>query len=386
MTVAVGFINSFVFYANIVAVSRTVFFPSTEPSFPTVFVAWLNLDIGFDVCFFSGLDAYAKIWLQLTFPLYIIFLVTLVIFISRHSSRFVRLIGRRDPIATLATLILLSYSKLLSITISILSPAVLRYPNGRQEVVWLQDGNVKYLQGKHIPLFLVAFLIILIGLPYTITLFLWQWLVRAPNRRLFKWIQSTKLSSIVATYHAPYNSKYRYWTGLLLLVRVVLYITSSTFMSAKPQALPLMTIIFVGGLIILSKSAGSKVYKSSLVEVTDMILYLNLLAFAAFTLYDFKINITKQTAVAYTSTAITFILLICVIVYHIALLIKCRCRRDDTSQATGQDLNEYLLAPAQPAKVEVTQSVVEIDKYHSTETETADTVPKTIETTALPYQ
>ena len=58
MTVAVGMINGFIFYANIVAANNAVFFPPSEPSFPTVFAAWLNLDIGIDVCFFSGLDSY----------------------------------------------------------------------------------------------------------------------------------------------------------------------------------------------------------------------------------------------------------------------------------------------------------------------------------------
>ena len=67
MTVAVGLINSIVFYANIVAVSRAVTFPSTKSSFPTVLVAWLNLDIGFDVCLFNGFDTYVKTWLQLAF-------------------------------------------------------------------------------------------------------------------------------------------------------------------------------------------------------------------------------------------------------------------------------------------------------------------------------
>ena len=67
MTVAVGLINSFIFYANIVAANSAVFFPSSEPSFPTVFVAWLNLDIGIDVCLFDGLDAYIKTWLNWLF-------------------------------------------------------------------------------------------------------------------------------------------------------------------------------------------------------------------------------------------------------------------------------------------------------------------------------
>ena len=67
MTVSVGLVNCFIFYANIVSAGSAVFFPSTEPSFPSVFVAWLNLDIGIDVCFIDGLDANIKTWLQLFF-------------------------------------------------------------------------------------------------------------------------------------------------------------------------------------------------------------------------------------------------------------------------------------------------------------------------------
>ena len=88
MTVAVGLINGFILYANIVSANSAVFFPSSVPSFPTVFVAWLNLDIGIDVCFFDGLDAYTKTWLQLAFPVYIISLVIIVIIISEYSYRF----------------------------------------------------------------------------------------------------------------------------------------------------------------------------------------------------------------------------------------------------------------------------------------------------------
>ena len=63
MTVAIGLINSFVFYANIVQANSAVFFPSSKPDFPTVLVAWLNLDFGIDVCFINGLDTYTKTWL-----------------------------------------------------------------------------------------------------------------------------------------------------------------------------------------------------------------------------------------------------------------------------------------------------------------------------------
>ena len=356
MTVAVGLINGFIFYANIIAANNAVFFPSSEPSFPTVFVAWLNMDIGIDVCFFDGLDAYSKTWLQLAFPVYIISLVIVVIIVSEYSPRFAVLIGKKDPIATLATLILLSYAKLLSVTITALSFAVLDYPDSSRVTVWLLDGNVPYFQGKHVALILVALLIILVGVPYTILLFLWQWLVRVPEWKVFKWTRNTKLNAFISVHHAPYNSKYRYWTGLLLLVRVVLYITASVTVSADPRTSLLITIILVGSLFLIKEITGARVYKKSFLNIIEAGLYFNLLALSAFSWYRFKTDAEKQTAVAYTSTIITFILLVGVIVYHVYLLI----RKDPPR--LGEEVNEYPLVPVQPGKDEVTFSVIEIPK------------------------
>ena len=357
MTVAVGLINAFIFYANIMSANSAVFFPSSEPSFPTVFVAWFNLDLGIDVCFFDGLDTYIKTWLQLAFPVYIISLVVIIIIVSEYSPRFADLIGRKDPIATLATLILLSYAKLLSITITALSSADISYPDGSQETVWLPDGNVKYFQGKHAALVIVALLIILVGVPYTILLLLWQWIVRAPRWKVFKWTWNTKLNAFIAVYHVPYNSKYRYWTGLLLLVRVILYITASVTVSDKPQVSPLATIILVGGLFLLKSIINLKVYKKSSTDIVENIVYFNLLALAAFSLYDFKTDLKKQTAVAYTSTIITLLLLVGVIGYHVYLLIK---KKKSTTK-----LDEHPPVTSTAARNEVTYSVIELPKPQS---------------------
>ena len=355
MTVSVGLINGFIFYANIVSAGSAVFFPSSKPSFPSVFVAWLNLDIGIDVCFIDGLDAYIKTWLELAFPAYIISLVVMVIIVSEYSDKFAGLIGKRDPISTLATLILISYAKLLSVTITALSFAKLDYPDGKQEVVWLPDGNVKYFQGKHIPLAVVALLVILIGLPFTIILFLWQWIVSAPNWKLFIWTRNTKLNAFIATYHVPHNSKYRFWAGLLLLARVVFYVTASITESAHPQTLPLLSALLSGGLILLKGLSGHRVYKNSLSDVLDTLLNFNLLALALFTLFDFKHNATKQAAVAYTSIIITLTAFIGSICFHVRLL-------RNKNPPAAVELNEPLLAPVEPAIAQITHSVIELPR------------------------
>ena len=301
--------------------------------------------------------------------MYIITLVVIVIILSEKSPRFAVLIGKRDPVSTLATLILLSYAKLLSITITTLSSAVLYYPNGKQETVWLPDGNIKYFQGKHIPLVLVALAIVIVGLPYTLFLFLWQWIVRASSWKVFKWTTSTKLNAFITTHHVPYNSKYRYWTGLLLLVRVFLYITASVTISTKPQTIPLMTNILVGGLFLFSKILNQQVYKSSFVNLVDTVLYFNLLGLASFSLFDFKTDITKQTAVAYTSTIITITLFIGVLYYHVSLLIK---------KKKSLDQEDTLQYPLVPTEAHVTRSVVELPEPDDQEPPLADTDDKQV--------
>ena len=60
LTVSVRTINGLIFYANIVRANQAVFFPhNINNSFLSWFIAWMNLDLGFEICFYNGLNAYA---------------------------------------------------------------------------------------------------------------------------------------------------------------------------------------------------------------------------------------------------------------------------------------------------------------------------------------
>ena len=121
-----------------------------------------------------------------------------------------------------------------------------------------------------------------------------------------------------------------------------------------PQASLLAVIILVGGLLTL-KTAHVTVYKNLLVDVIDTGLNFNLLALSAFSLYHFITDNTKQTAVIYTSTVITLVLLVGAIIYHIFLLVK---KDKRPKKEEGED--GVPLAPVQPTNVEITHSVIEI--------------------------
>ena len=221
LTVATGTLSGLVFYANIVGVNHTIFLPGESTDAFSVFIAWLNLDFGIETCFYNGLDAYSKTWLQFVFPVYIWVLVGLTIFASNCSRRFAKLLGN-NPVSVLATLIHLSYAKILRTLIAVFYITYLEYPT-YDTSVWLYDANIDYLSGKHIPLFLVAVLVFLFFfIPYTVLLLFGQWLQAISHLRLFSWVNSARLKPFMDSYHAPYKAKHRYWPGLLLVLRFVL--------------------------------------------------------------------------------------------------------------------------------------------------------------------
>ena len=317
LTVAVGTLNGIILYANIVASSDSTLLPFSTPNFATVFISWLNLEIGFDACLFEGMDAFWKTLLQLAFPVYVIFLVVMVIIISECWTKFARLVAKRNPVATLATLILLSYTKFLNTIIASLSHAILVYPDGSHRRVWLPDATVDYLKGKHIVLFAIALLILLASVVYTGLLFSWQWLLLSQDKCIIlKWLtKSQKLCHFIEPYHAPYTFEQRYWTGLLLFVRVILYVISAVNLTGDPQVSLISVVIVVSLLPVLKSILAKMTYKEKPVDVMETMTYVNIISFAAVTL---KTGTTKeQTIVAYTSVLITMICLLIVILFHL---------------------------------------------------------------------
>ena len=119
-TISQGTLNGLIFYANVAKASEYIFFPRRQTNPLTVFIAWLNLDLGVETCFVEGLTAYSKTWLQFVFPFYIWSIAGLIIISAKYSDRVAKVMGN-NSVPVLATLILLSYTKLLQTIITALS-------------------------------------------------------------------------------------------------------------------------------------------------------------------------------------------------------------------------------------------------------------------------
>ena len=109
LTVSIGTVNALLFYVHMVKLNEPFFFIQGPIPVLSQFIAWLNLDLGIEVCFFDGLDGYWKAWLQFVFPGY---LFLLIIIGCRYSVRLSRLCGS-NAVPALATLFLMSYTKTL---------------------------------------------------------------------------------------------------------------------------------------------------------------------------------------------------------------------------------------------------------------------------------
>ena len=145
LTVSSGTISGLVFYANIVSVNHALFFRTPQTfelkvvqQMLAVFIAWLNLDLGIETCFFNGMDAYIQTWLQFAFPFYIWMIVGVIIYLSRRSTTIVKLVGF-SAVFVFATLFLLSYTKLQCTVITAFSFTYLQkyHKDGRSLPVWL---------------------------------------------------------------------------------------------------------------------------------------------------------------------------------------------------------------------------------------------------------
>ena len=182
LTVSVGTLNGLFFYANIIQANHQAFFPRAKTSIFTVFISWLNLDLGIETCFYEGMDIYAYSWFQFLFPFYVWFLIGCIILACRYSQSIAKRLGQ-NPVAVLATLLLMSFSKILQSIIVPLSMTYLTYYNPSKDsyynssdsdnseshqIIWLYDGSIEFFkQSKHIALGLFAlFSLVVFVFPY----------------------------------------------------------------------------------------------------------------------------------------------------------------------------------------------------------------------------
>ena len=315
LTVAAGTLHGLIFYANIVEANYYIFFPQSSNHPTTIFIAWLNLYLGIQTCFYNGMDAYVKTWLDLVFPVYI--WVTVGFLASQRPVSSNDEVSWFQPSScpgnTLSSFLCKGGMHNHCCTF----PHCSALPT-QNVLVWIHDANVSL--AKYIPLALVALLFLLfLFLPYTLLL-LGQWLQTKSHLCLLSLVRNPKLKAILDTYHAPYKAKHRYWTGMLLLACCALFLVFAFNFSGNDSVNLLVVSSTAFGIFIWFGLSGM-VYKSWWLNALELSFILNLGILAVAT-YHVKLSGGSQAAVAYTSVGIAFLTFVGIVTYHIYLQIK----------------------------------------------------------------
>ena len=297
-TVAVGLINGLILYANIVKANDYIFFTGGSKTLSyfidlmEVFIAWLNLDLGIETCFFDGLDGYWKTWLQFVFPIYIWAIAIVMILLARYSMRMARLLGN-NSVPVLATLFTLSYAKLVRTIITVFTLTILDYPNDHSKVVWSYDGNIEYWDEKHAPLFAVAALVLLcLWLPYTSVLLLGQCLQRCNILKIGAF--TARMKPFFDAHYGPFKDRHRYWFGVLLIARTIPLLVGAFTPLSSSTITPLSTIAVIGALFSYAFIMNSRMYKKWYVSLSEALFLLNLLFLSGSALYTASSSVAEQ--------------------------------------------------------------------------------------------
>ena len=366
LTVSVGHINGIIFYANIVQVNKAILFPNHKVPYQifSTFIAWLNLDLGIETCFFENMDSYAKVWLQFVFPVYVWIIIALIIVLANYSPKLGTLIGN-NAVPVLATLFFLSYAKLLRTIIAATAFTFIEFEDDSYITVWLRDGNVKYFDPKHIVLFLVALLFtFLYILPLTLLVLLAPCLQARSHHKAFRWVN--RLKPFLDAYQGPYSDKFRFWTGLLLILRIVLLIIDASNYGNDPSMSFFCTIgVIIPLAMVLVKT---HVYRHTLANCIELLSLLNLMILFAVSWLTTTTEYPKWHPIreyaTYISVAVTMLAFIGIILYQLIVAIyptlimvvypKVFNRRDkSTEQTTGETAHAVSVEPPTSTTVEL---------------------------------
>ena len=234
-----------------------------------------------------------------------------MIIASHYSTRASKIFGN-NSVPVLATLILLSYAKLLRTIITSLGFSLLNYPGGNR-VVWSFDGNIPYFGAAHSILFLVALAaLLLLWLPYTTVLLTLQWLRRKSYLKPLRWINRWK--PFFDAYFGQLKPEHHYWVGLLLLVRVVLLVLFAATSAVVPR-INILAIAVLGPSLFIYTSLRGLMYKSIRFSLFEGSFIVNLTVLGVAKLYMLP-NDPGHTPVIYTSIGVVFIEFLAIVIYH----------------------------------------------------------------------
>ena len=263
-TVTNGTISGIIFYANIISINDSIFLTNDTVFKPLkVFISFVNLDLGIQTCFYNGMDSYAKMWLQLFFPLYLTVIAISIIIASRYSSRILRITYTRS-LPVLATLFLLSYTGVLRTVLTVLFSysTITHLPGHHQQIVWSIDASIPLFGLKFTILFITCLVLFLLLITFNLTLLFTRYSLQ------FRLINHFK--PLLDAFQGSHKNKYNYWLAMHNVLR-------SVFFALYGFQIKLRLIIATMILVLFTAYHGyTHPHKNKLVNIQELLLLVNL--------------------------------------------------------------------------------------------------------------
>ena len=311
VTITHGLINGLFFYSNIVMVNVNIFFQGNQSGFLFMFLSWVNMDIGFPICFYDGMTETAKLGLQYIFPTYIILLIALIIALSQHSLLVQRILSQLDGIHVLVSMLYVAFLKLFRTVIDTVTFVnIVSEDKKRSEVVWFFDETQHISDPLVIVLIIVGSLtMIAFILPYMVLFVFSNYIQRKVNL--------TRLNAYFDASLAPYRDKLRFWFGARLILTTIIYIIIANRGTNNPTLSLTLELSFLVGFTIIQ--AYIHPYKKIAVALVDMFFILNLIAVTLATSYTIQkeMRSSDQARAVSLSVALTFLVQVCIFLWHL---------------------------------------------------------------------
>ena len=306
ITVTQGTINGLIFYANLLNINTYTLLGYKGMEWSLILVTFLNLELGFPVCLYYGLDEINKSLLSIVFPAYMWLLAIAFVYASRWSHKFSQLTSQ-SAVPVLVTLVYITYYQLLRFSVNGFAYGTieLHFPDNYSQTVWYYDGSIHYLSdSRHLVLFFMVLIVICVFvIPYGVIL---------TGIRFFSRIRIVnKFRPLIDAYCAPYKDRYRFWFGARLWVLFVIYILFAILRNSPVTLFLCQSIILT---FFTLAQAAIMPFRSKVINWLDLFFMVNALLITIFALYSYshyRIYIASSVLVALALVAFC-----CIVGYH----------------------------------------------------------------------
>ena len=263
LTISEGPLAGVIIIMNINSVSTIDYLDSNSWFVYTarVFVSLMNLNLGFPMCLYNGMTPAVKTAVQFIYPVYLWILLIGFIIFSQHSTRISNKTASYS-VQVLASLIHLSFCKVLITCIDIIAYIPVRTAQDGTVIVWYGDGNVNYLSSsQHIALFTIAVTSLLLYIiPYIVFVTLGRYFMswRCVNKYLRPFLEA---------FQGPYKQGQGYWYGVRMITVVYVYLMWAFFRGYNVNLMLFMQLTSVIILCLIQTSI--KPFRSSRLNHID---------------------------------------------------------------------------------------------------------------------